>query len=337
MAKAGQYYNGTDWIQAQLDVADYTTTSNIVCSFFYTIKDKFDNLYILCFTNGSGWDDGIPFIKITKDGIKTVTKVSSYNDECRHNSNISLCLSKDQLSVFATFTDSLVEGLKSLNTDMTTTSIRGTQIFSNVSKFAIYKDLYIWVASGTMVGIYDYTTKAELASVSLSSPTALTMVLNTENDLYIQYKGSDTTYNQLLKLSFNGLVINTTTVIANEEPSSVFKAMTNFKQLLLNPFGDLIILTNSGTASTLLKYTTAGVQIGTAITLANPSYNLNIGKLKDDGSYKLYYQTALKTFSVNNTTAHAEIPALVNHVEIRETGNTGYGSNYTGQQPSVYA
>jgi len=331
MAKASQYYNGTDWIQTQLDVADYTTTSNIVCSFFYTIKDKFDNLYILCFTNGSGWDDGIPFIKITKDGIKTVTKVSSYNDECRHNSNISLCLSKDQLSVFATFTDSLVEGLKSLNTDMTTTSIRGTQIFSNVSKFAIYKDLYIWVASGTTVKIYDYTTKAELASVSLigdwQGTTGITC--STDNTLYII--GRSTYYGlQINKFAFNGVNVLTKT----------YYTITNniyTKQLLIDPFGDLIILTNSGTASTLLKYTTAGVQIGAAVTLDNPSYNLNIGKLKDDGSYKLYYQTALKTFSVNNTTAHAEIPALVNHVEIRGTGNAGFGSNYTGQQPSVYA
>jgi len=353
MAKAGQYYNGTDWQQFGLTTADRTLGSGAVASVFNTIKDANDNLYILCLSTTNVIDNA-RIIKIDKDGNKTSALINiTYPSQKTERSN--LVLSKDGLTIFVILSKSITTttafGLYSFSSNIANgVEITPTLLFAvgnyNVdTKFAIYKDLYIWVASGTTVGIYNYTTKAELASASINTfftestssscdkVDAISLSTN-GTDIYLAMNlsipaGGNRTVIGGLRYEIGGTWAKLFEIILSTEASP--------RQLLIDPFGDLIILTNSDTASTLLKYTTTGVQIGADVMLDNPSYNLNIGKLKDDGSYKLYYQTALKTFSVNNTTAHAEIPALVNHVEIRGTGNIGFGSNYTGQQPSVYA
>jgi len=332
MAKAGQYYNGTDWQQFGLTTEDITLSNNVVATVFHTIKDKNDNLFITCFGGSGGY---AKVIRLDKNGVNAVANMGNLHySSPPPTSKTPIMLSRDNETLFCV--DGGHGAVWTIPTDFEDGVTQSSNFQSSCEWYtanaiaAIYKDLYIWVASGATVKIYDYTTKAELASVALigdwQGTTGITC--STDNTLYII--GRSTYYGlQINKFAFNGVNVLTKTdyTITN----NIYT-----KQLLIDPFGDLIILTNSGTASTLLKYTTAGVQIGAAVTLDNPSYNLNIGKLKDDGSYKLYYQTALKTFSVNNTTAHAEIPALVNHVEIRGTGNTGYGSNYTGYQPSVY-
>ncbi len=326
MAKAVQYFNGTDYTQFGLDVVDYTTTNGIICQFFYTIKDSKDNIYIACFTNGTGWDDGIPFIKITSLGVKTVTKIASYDDECRNSSNFSLSLTRDELNIYAVFTSSPVAGLKILKTDMTTTTIRTAPILTDVSKFAIYQDRYIWVASGTTVKIYDYTTKAELASSTIDN-SAKGIILDSLNNLYviesyIPYGFQDRIY----KFSFNGVTISQSIVYqANTAP------FANAKQLLIDKYGDLIILTNSGTASTLLKYTTAGVQIGTEPLNLNGAYfNLNTDK---DGNY--YYSNTLGTYKITANTAQGQVFTGVG-TKIRGSGMTTYGNNITNYNPAVF-
>jgi hypothetical protein len=335
--KIGQYWNGTTWAQLPaggLTTADITLQSGGVANVFYTMKDKDDSLFILCYLTTT--PNGLAkIIRITKNGIKTTANWGNIYSRVPPTSKTPLLLTRDNTTIFAV--DGNNATIWALPTNFADGDTLNATISSAMSSWvngsaAIYKDLYIWVASGRTVKIYDYTTKVELASVNIESYGAVISIsCSTDNELYLAYSGGDSNH-YLYKLTFDGInTITKTNLLYTGNYSTITK------QLLIDPFGDLIILTNSGTASTLLKYTTAGAQIGTAITLANPSYNLNIGKLKNDGSYKLYYQTALKTFSVNNTTANAAIPALLNHVEIRGTGNTGFGSNYTGQQPSVYA
>jgi len=334
MAKAGQFYNTLtqQWSQPNLDISHYTLDVGQYANKFITHKASDDNLWILALRSDFGYIGRV--INISKTGTVTSGKLNWTSAYCPSVSDgiVGFYPQRDGKLWFCCYdgiTDvKLFELDKFFSDGATITQPASIFTLTGSSKIGFYKDLYIWVASGTTVKIYDYTTKAELSSYAISSSYPITgVVCDANNVFYITRTGISAS---ILKYDFNGISSMKQTVICNN-------SISNSKQLLIDPFGDLIILTNSDTASTLLKYTTAGVQIGAAVTLDNPSYNLNIGKLKDDGSYKLYYQTALKTFSVNNTTAHAEIPALVNHVEIRGTGNAGFGSNYTGQQPSVYA
>jgi hypothetical protein len=331
MGKAVQYYNGLNWQQFGVTKADITV-QGVVCTFFYTVKDSLDNLYILCFTNGTGWDANIPFIRISKTGIKTVTTLYSYNDECRHSSNINLSLSRDEQSLFVTFSNSSVIGLKQIKTDMSMTSIRTTPILTAVNKFAIYQDRYIWVSVGSTVRIYDYDTKAELASVSSNVGNwdgSISIICDIGNNFYVtnyHYNSIVDEWTRLHKIVFNGTSITYTNsyLLQNYD--------MKIKQLLIDKWGDLIILTNSGTASTLLKYTTAGVQIGTALNLADPSYDLNTDR---SGNY--YYSTAINTYKITANTAQGQaFTGTGTSIRGSGSGMTTYGNNITNFNPAVF-
>jgi hypothetical protein len=273
-------------------------------------------------------------VKISKTGTVSVSYITGnyfiYQRDAYEN-NTPL-LSKDGTKIFVQLAGDGKSQLYSISTaDIGNGNIVPTLIIANslskFIKFAIYKDLYIWVASGNTVNIYDYTTKAELASIGVANYAIYAIVCDAENNLYINEESSGADRG-LTKIEFDGVGTLTKTRIFNK-----YNAFPYTKQLLIDPFGDLIILTNSGTASTLLKYTTAGVQIGTAITLANPSYNLNVDI---DGNY--FYYTALAEYMVPaNATAGQPIKPLNEHIPTRGTGIVGYGSNTTGYQPSVYA
>jgi len=343
MAKVGQYWNGTDWEQFGLTTADITLGlgwQSIVeqATYFISIKDSDDNLYMLCGKSGLS-SSRAKFIKITKTGIKTIATLNyDYSASLDYHTYYTnnMVLSRDNQSIVCTLRKPGGSNDISSIYELPTVFDDGTAIapinffptlaYSSVAKFAIYKDLYIWVASGNTVKIYDYTTKAELASVSPGESGYL-ICCDNNNTAYALYHSIDTL--TLRKITFNGYTLSNTLIFNG----NIGYAYYTPKQLLIDPFGDLIILTNSGTASTLLKYTTAGVQIGTAITLANPSYNLNVDI---DGNY--FYYTALAEYMVPaNATAGQPIKPLNEHIPTRGTGIVGYGSNTTGYQPSVYA
>ncbi len=323
MGLSTQYYNGIDYTQFALDVADYTISS-VVCDTFHCIKDSQDTIYIYCSKTGTNVFRKI--IKITSAGVKTVTQSTT---GFHSNAKVLLCLSRDESRLY--FIDNPTSTLAQSRlqyvsvSDLTGSNYTPVEGLTNGTTYAdsfnLYQDRYIWVASGTTVKIYDYTTKAELASNSTVNNAFITV--NTDNVCYmLSGDGTGETF-VLKKAVFNPNTLTLTNLTSD--------GIARFaKQLLIDKYGDLIILTNSGTASTLLKYTTAGVQIGTTLTLGGAFYNLNTDK---DGNY--YYSNALGTYKIVANTAQGQAFTGVG-TKIRGSGMTTYGSNITGYAPAVF-
>lgn len=338
MAKAVHYNNGNIWQQFGLDVADYTLITGQMANQFCCIKDSKDNLFVFCGADTSaGGDSGGKgkIIRISSTGVKTSATLN-WNYSCYPQ--VKAAIHRDELhAMIETYTSnpSLSQKLYwSIPLDFANGDLisePSEKIASADSKFAIYQDRYIWVASGTSVKIYDYTTKAELASYTIGTLTYANILVDTDNVCYVSFKSSSATFNQLVKLVYNNTpTLQPTTIIANEYPTSDFKALV-LKQMLIDKYGDLIILTNSGTESTLMKYTTAGVQVGTALTLGGDYYNLNTDK---DGNY--YYSNALGTYKILANTAQGQAFTGVG-TKIRDSGMTTYGNNITGYSPAVFS
>jgi len=334
MAKAAQYFNGITWSQwpaGGLTTDDYTLNTGIIADQFQTIKDSQDNLYIICNYSGSQISAGSnvaksKVIKLSKTGVILATY--TYSSGANYATLVNPILSKDQETIFFSDYNAVIV---TMNAGVFTTS----SIVAN--KFAIYKDLYIWVAviGYTYVSLYNYGTKQPIVVNTTcgwgnTDGSSLCICANpNEQELFVlgwHYDSSENQWTRITRMVFNGtntLTPTGTTLLVNYN--------MNAKQLLIDPFGDLIILTNSGTASTLLKYTTAGVLIDT-LDLAAPSYNLAIDT---KGNY--YYQTASATFKIAKNTIQGQAFNPIPAEPIRATGNIGYGSNMTGYQPSVYA
>jgi len=329
MAKAGQYWNGTDWVQTLITDDDLLMADNKVAT-TASIKDSHDNLFIICIGGLNNYDRYFKVIKITKDGVKSVSKSTNLvriastwtvND-------INQVVSRDGSKIFL-WVDT--PGTNSNIISINTADINGNDFtYSNVietaatPKFAIYKDLYIWVAFDATVKIYDYTTKTCIDTDGATIIASLAICCSTGNILYSASNGKL----QVITFNAGASTITDALSVATIECAGI---TSETKQLHIDPFGDLIILTNSGTASTLLKYTTEGVLKDTK-DLAAPSYNLNIDT---KGNY--YYQTALKTYKIDKNGAQGQAFNAIPIEPIRGTGNAGYGSNMTGYQPSINA
>ena len=324
MAKAVQYYNGTDYTQFGLDVADYTIRSGVYADLFYSIKTTNDDCYIITASTGNNSSNRAKIIKIDKDGNKKVATVGLSNSTYTGvGANPFFFIEQRNGSIWcrsylgSTWSIWIVPEFN--DGDILTPSSIGLIVNYPI---ALYQDRYIWSASGTTVKIYDYTTKAELASGSMQN-VWYSIVVAVDNSLYtievVNGKGFVRKYEYL----------NTTTLQITKLNTEVTDLL-NTKQLLLDKYGDLIILTNSGTASTLLKYTTAGVQIGTTLNLGGAFYNLNTDK---DGNY--YYSNALGTYKITANTAQGEAFTGVG-TKIRGSGMTTYGNNITNYNPAVF-
>jgi hypothetical protein len=332
MGKAVQYYNGLNWQQFGLTTQDILieyANLDVVANNFHTVKDSNDNIYISCFPLNNQSSGVAPeygkIIKIDKLGNKTISKIGLWYKAYTAENQGVMILSRDETKLFVSQINAA--GKREIATvdiadivddqTITTTAFMNTSTTSH--KFAIYQDRYIWVASGSTVKIYDYETKAELASASTTN-TVFSLCCSDTNTLYI------TDYNQQIKkLVFNGVSIITVTALTVLQTQLV-----NVKQLLIDKWGDLIILTNSGTVSTLLKYTTAGVQIGTTLGLSGASYNLNTDY---EGNY--YYSNALGTYKITANTAQGQAFTGTGTL-IRSSGMTTYGNNITNFNPSVF-
>lgn len=162
-----------------------------------------------------------------------------------------------------------------------------------------------------------------MASKSVSGAGFGTAICNASNELFCS---NSLTASGLYKFIFDGVSVITYTKLNSIDPSF-------FRQSIIDKWGDLIIITNTGTASTLLKYSTAGVKIGDTITLSGAMYNLNTDK---DGNY--YYSNALGTYKVPKNTAQGQaIAPLVDHIKIRDNGMTTFGNNISGYNPAVFS
>jgi len=338
MPKCGQFYDTTtgEWTQLPqggLTTADITLSANHVANIFISCKDANDNLYIACGYDGAGnnYTEQAKLIMITKDGIVKKRYLWNYSAYAAGQYMTFIEMSRDGLNVIVGATSGAGDQCDLYSITVASiiaesTSADYTLLISGdsatIPRFSIFKDLYFWAVSGSTVKIYNYETKALLASGDFNW-ACNGLSVSIDNTLYVI--SSNLYYSHIKKFTFTGTSLIGTTICEN--PPTVNGLA---KQLLIDPFGDLIILTNNDAASTLLKYTTAGVLKDTK-ALAAPSYNLNIDT---KGNY--YYQTALKTYKIDKNTAQGEAFTGVG-TEIRGTGNVGYGSNMTGYQPSVYA
>lgn len=329
MAKAVQFYNTNTSLFDQYDIteADVTLGGVVVANRFFSTKDANDNLYLFCGSTLGGSSYYAKIFKIEKNGNKTYCELqysSSQYVGATENERIGFYLQRNgKVWVYSwkqTNTYHLWE-LPNFSNGQAITLQNSIIPAGTIQLFAVYQDRYIWVASGTTVKIYDYGSKAELASVSVVGTDQYScMAVNSNNELYIACKNSANAYHRLYKIVFNGASTLTANVLY-EETTAPFNSA---KQLLIDKLGDLIILTNSGTASTLLKYTTAGVQIGTALNLANPSYNLNTDS---QGNY--YYSNALATYKIAANTAQGQ-NFTGTGTKILDSGMTTYGNDTTG-------
>jgi len=349
MPKCGQFYDATIGEWTQLPAGGFTTEDLTlqsqsgavggIATNFKTVKTTDDKLMVFCWNN-SGYGDRMKIITILPNGSYTL----SSSDYAGGNTALSaiyatspIVISKDGTMLFWISANHSGDptGLCSvLVSDLSDSAFTITvePYPDTATQFCIFKDFYIWIVSGGTVKIYDYTTKTCIDTDGATIIASLAICCSTGNILYSASNGKL----QVITFNAGASPITNALSVATIECAGITSAT---KQMLIDPFGDLIILTNSGTASTLLKYTTAGVLIGTAITLANPSYNLAIQPYDEenptifDGS--LRYETALVTYKVPNI-AGQPLPAKESHILWRNTGNVGYGSNRTGYQPSVY-
>lgn len=344
MAKSVQYSNnsGTSFTALGVSVADYTLSGGGIADGFYSVKDSNDNLYILCTLQGN-WDRYARIIKIDKTGVITnpIQNTTLINDQ---NSRIELKLSRDEKTIFfLARAENLNGNLYSVDVDnLDTFNIYMLNVYgvgvSYIRGFAIYKDQYIWVANGEVIKIYDYDTKVELASTDMDWFTEGAGGSGDKINCFCLGLNGESVY--LVMWLYDGIIDAYTTVIGGLNKmyggdwsklfETVLPADISPKQILLDKYGDLIILTNSGTASTLLKYTTAGVQIGTTLDLGGVFYNLNTDY---EGNY--YYSNVTGYWKIPKNIAQGQ---MFNTPEkIRDTGSVTYGNNDTGYSPAVQA
>lgn len=328
MGKAVQYYNGSNWQQFGITTADITSLDGGVFTIFNVIKDSNDNTYIWC-----GFPDSSKrgrIIKVDRSGNKTYVNLNWNYTASSTNSGATVSIflnrAEDEIWYYGYYTGTnskiLVTAFGDINTRVSRVEI-GLET-ANPRQIGIYQDRYIWVSVGSTVYIYDYDTKAELASVNLIGDWQGTTGISCSADNTLYIIGRSTYYGlQISKFEFNGV---------NIFAKTDYSITDNFntKQLLIDRFGDLIILTNSGSASTLLKYTTTGVQIGTTLVLGGAFYNLNTDRV---GNY--YYSNALGTYKITANTAQGQAFTGTGTL-IRSSGMTTYGNNITNFNPSVF-
>jgi hypothetical protein len=323
MGKAVQYYNGLNWQQFGVTEADYIT-GGIVSDIFTSVKDSNDNLYIICQKTGTAYSY-LPIIKISKNG--TINKYLTAGKTWAYRVLLESCspiLSRDESKLFfmadtgggdiQLFSINLINLAAGYNI----TTEMGLGYHTANPKFAIYQDRYIWVSVGSTVRIYDYDTKAELASVTYRDNYSICAMPNM--DRLIMY-GVDTA-GAIVKYEYN----NTSTIATTQLATNVGDAY-NYKYMLIDKWGDLIILQKE--TPKLLKYTTSGTLIQ-SISLGTTYYNLNTDS---QGSY--YYLNALATYKIAANTAQGQ-NFTGTGTKILDSGMTTYGNNITNFNPAVF-
>ena len=123
---------------------------------------------------------------------------------------------------------------------------------------------------------------AELASRTVSNTTGA-IVCDKDNNLYrIEFYLAGDYRAKINRLTFDGI----STISAPYDITGSIGLYNYEKQLLIDRFGDLIILTNSNTTSTLLKYSNTGTLIDTvslSVGTNKGAYGLQVYS-KNDGS-----------------------------------------------------
>jgi hypothetical protein len=334
MGKAAHYYNGASWQQFGVTEADITLATGVIANHFVSIKDSGDNLYVWCGKIGATGGTRANIIKITSAGVKTVGYIPNGSGSLNIAGLPTMMLDRSEDMMWIAFTTSYGSTqyiLYSFPTtfndaqDVTLTQFKNNLGYADV-RFSIYQDRYIWVASGSTVKIYDYETKAELASVSVTAVPIYNICCDVNNTLFLTSKSGY--YQDIHSIKFNGSNTLTDSILAHiYSISDTF--ISNNKQIMIDSFGDLIILTNSGTVSRLLKYNISGTLIHN-LNLVNSYYNLYTDS---QGNY--YYSNALATYKIAANTAQGQ-NFTGTGTKILDSGMTTYGNDITGYNPAVF-
>jgi len=332
--KTIQYYNklANAWTQLPvpdgLTLADITLSGNIIATKFIIIKSSNDDRYILC---------GRPveyseirrsrIIKVSNTGVKAYLNLNYQNSHIINTDFKTIMFTRDELNIlftpYAGNIDRIPISEFALSIDTWHDYNQLVNVQGNDSFLEIYQDRYIWKGypiGGSSVTVYNYTTGISIDSISYNILTEdlLAMCISVENICYV------VSVNMIFKITFNGVELTATNIAIT---SGTFAYA---KQMVIDIWGDLIILTNSGTAGTLLKYSTSGTGVD-AIVLDDGYYNLNT-----DGDGNYFYQTADGTWKILANTAQGqvfrigEIEGSTYPLKIRNTGHPVYCDNYTG-------
>jgi len=183
--------------------------------------------------------------------------------------------------------------------------------------FSLYRDLYIWNIQTSILHIRSQSSPYNSLS-AISESAILSMSVDINNQAWIVSPSF------IHKLVYSTSITKTTTAFTID----TFKYV---KQSLIDKWGDLILITNNLTTSTLIKINLIGTpSIISTIDLGGVRYNLNTDK---DGTY--FYSNGLNTWKIPaNGSQGSVFSALGNHTIIRGTGMTTYNNDITGYMVS---
>lgn len=331
MAKAVQYStnNGSSFTQfAAMSATDLELDSGAygkyVPNYFECIKDSHDTLYILCAYSSPPFNYNVPakIIKFTSAGVKTFVYLDAGlgNNSIRVNTTgKNLILSRDETTLFlnggstdqSSIKCSRIFDVKTEFTDPVTTYTVDTTPSPANSRNFIFKDLYYWYYDGA-VHILNYDGFAELDSETAG--TFKCAALSKDNILY------GITASVIEKFVF-------TTVLSKTSISVTTDLFQHAIEAKMDKDSNILILTNDGSNSTILKFEEDGTQVGSTLDLGGVYYNLNTDYLGN-----IFYSNAFGTYkSPYNATG------LTSGTIIRGTGLTSYGNNITGYEPATNA
>jgi len=338
MSKAIQYMVNTNGVyttqQFQLTTEDLELATGVTANYICSCKGSDDTIYILCGMNENVNRFG-KIIKITSNGTTTISQFSAYGDlikVCVWNSTFpsSIALNRSEDCLFIRTMMATSGGFWSAILRIPITALQSPTIqdasynIFNTSKIQLYRDLYIWGLSGSVVSIYNQSTPYDQIAVSGSIGNIRSISVDNNNQCWVGSTDVDNN-SYLNKLIYNGVSFTTTIYLLG-----ISDIIVNAKQSLIDKWGDLIIITNEGTTSNLIKINLTGTSsIIDNIDLGGVRYNLNTDK---DGTY--FYSNNLNTWKIPANTAQGQVFSATKTV-IRGTGMITYGNDITGYMVSV--
>jgi len=330
--KSVQYYKKSTGLWQQFPtsafvIEDITLSDNSIADTFFSVKDGDDNYYTIAVYPSDSGTKYMRIIKVDKNGNKTISTATA--DNYVRNYQYNPVLSRDGKTLF--FCSGNADGgstnIYSVDVEnLATTFTIDVVISTNATypRFAIYQDRYIWTSVDNVISMYDYSTKELIASnTNPISYNAASISITTDNILYSLSKHGLDGYG-LDKYTFSG---DSAIAIINIS----YNTMGFAKQLLIDKWGDLIILTNSGASSSIYKYSTAGVWIDTLDETFMADYGICAYNLHTDSDGIYGWSNLIATYRIppNATTGKGQ---LFNRTvtKTRNSGEVNYESDTLG-------
>lgn len=312
---------------AALLVYDYSNAKYVNGDIFHSVKNSQDELYMMVSASNQVYQ-GYVFFKILVDGSYTYSEFIPINSGFTGSLiDTGLVLSRDESQIFfvATIGNNYHRLFCIDVADIGTRTLLSIAIdtFANPLVFSIYQNRYIWLAGnvsgqGNFVWIHNNSDYTVLDNDTISE-TPLAMCVDEDNICYV------ITESIFYICSYNTL--NTTITITHVDLTE--HIFLYAKQMLIDKWGDLIILLTTTSSSTLKKYSKAGVEID-SVYITTPMANLNTDK---DGNY--YYSTDIAYYKIAKNIINGAVFNAA--VKIRSTGSVSYCNNDTSYNQGTQA